>query len=278
MTNCDWTNSKLEAYFCDTLTDEELRLFGGHLTTCEECSRQVESLKAVDPLVRGVMQRRLALAQRAVHHNGRPRVLRLGLSAVGLAAAAVLLVLGMRFLQETPAPPVANHPPEVPSPIEPVKKDALPQVDPRSKPTDGGALKPPISQPELDVAVANGPEFSIADAQGYLTTLETVRGTAFLFGVLSSDQKTAVTNFQQIYDSYQSDRGIRMLAVARHRQDEFRGFTFPLFFNNGSRLMGVQEGQFLLIDATGKSRLEGSLSDPASITRLKNQLMQLGIR
>ena len=39
-----------------------------------------------------------------------------------------------------------------------------------------------------------------------------------------------------------------------------------------------EEGQFLLIDAAGKTRLEGSLADSASVARIRSQLGQLGIR
>src|SRR5262245_44197876 len=113
MTNCDWMNSKFEAYFCDSLVDDERRVFETHLASCEGCRREVESLKAIDPLVRGVLQRRLALAQRPVHSNSHSRVLRGAVAAVGLAAAAVLLVIGMRFFQETPELPIVSRPPEV---------------------------------------------------------------------------------------------------------------------------------------------------------------------
>ena len=278
MTNCDWINSKLEAYFCDTLSDDERRLFETHLTSCQACGREVESLKALDPLVHGVMQRRLALAQRPAHSNSRPRVLRVAVSALTLAAVVVLLAIGMRFLQETPAPPIVGRPPEV-QPVETTKKDTEQSSDPKLAkplPADRKPLKP-APQPELDVATANGPEFAIIDAAGYTATLEMFRGRVFLFGVISSEQKAAVSNFQQVYDAFQTNRGIRMLAVARHREDEI-STTIPLFFNNGSQLMGVKEGQFLLVDAMGQTSLKGSLSDPASITRLKNQLGQLGIR
>lgn len=277
MTNCNWLNSKLESYFCDTLTNEELSLFQAHLTSCDACKQQIESFHAVDPMARRVLQRRLALAQRAAQADTRPRVLKLAFGTAGLAAVAVVLVIGMRFFQqEIPAPPIVKILPGVQDvgAVE-VKKDTLPQTG-RLKPEDGEPVKT-VPQPELDVPLANGPDFSITDAQGYTTTLEAFRGKVFLFGVISSEQQGATNNFQLIYDTFQSNRGIRMLAVARHREDDL-DTKIPLYFNNGSRLMGVNEGQYLLIDAAGKSSLKGSLSDSASMTRLKNQLNQLGIR
>jgi Putative zinc-finger len=276
MTNCDWLNSKLESYFCDTLTDEELRRFESHLASCDACKQQIESFRSIDPMVRPVLQRRLALAQRAAQIDTRPRVLRLAFGTAGLAAAAVVLVIGVRFFQqEIPPPPALVIAPEVPLGPDEVKKED-PQQPFRARLSGGDSVKP-APQPELDVALANGPEFEITDAQGYTTTLEPFRGRVFLFGVISSDQQTATNNFQQIYDTFQANRGIRMLAVARHREDDL-DTKIPLYFNNGSRLMGVEEGQYLLIDAAGKSSLKGSLSDSASVTRLKNQLNQLGIR
>lgn len=276
MTNCDWMNSKLESYFCDSLPDDERSVFETHLASCEACRREVESLKAVDPLVRGVLQLRLAMAQRPVHSNSHSRVLKGALAAMGLAAAAVLLVIGMRFFQETPGPPIVNRPPEVQNPVESIKKDSEQPAPKLAKPTDGSASRP-ISQPDLDVATPSGPEFALIDDAGYTVTLESLRGTVFLFGVVSSEQKAAVNNFQQIYDAFQTNRGIRMLAVARHRADDIPT-TIPLYFNKGSRLMGVEDGQYLLADATGKTVLKGSLSDPANIARLRSQLSQIGIR
>ena len=60
--------------------------------------------------------------------------------------------------------------------------------------------------------------------------------------------------------------------MARHREDQFNGATFPVFFNNGSKLLGVQDGKFILVDAAGKSRLEGSLADSASVARIKRSI------
>jgi len=280
MTNCNWLNSKLESYFCDTLTNEELSLFQSHLASCDACKQQIESFHALDPMVRRVLHRRLALAQRAAQTDTRPRVLKLAFGMAGLAAVAVALVIGMSFFQqEIPAPPIVDIPPGAQSPIGPeaVKKETTEQSGSKLlKPEDGDPVKP-APQPELDVPLANGPEFSITDAQGYTKTLESFRGTVFLFGVISSEQQGATNNFQQIYETFQANRGIRMLAVARHREDDLNT-KIPLYFNNGSRLMGVEEAQYLLIDAAGKSSLKGSLSDSASMTRLKNQLNQLGIR
>ena len=61
MTNCEWFDSKLEAYFCDGLADEELQALSDTSgSPARTAARRVESLKDIDPLVREVLQRRLA--------------------------------------------------------------------------------------------------------------------------------------------------------------------------------------------------------------------------
>lgn len=283
MTNCEWLNSKLESYYCDALGEQELQRFKTHLASCADCRQEVESLNSIDPMVRRVMQHRLAIAQMAVRGNGRPGIVKFALAAGTLAAALLLLLVGLRFLQQPPAPTVAITPPEVQSPLEPgIKKDST-ESDPGlgkpglGKPLDGTPAQP-APQPHLDEALANGPDFAITDAAGYTATLDTYRGRVLLFGVVSSDQKSAVSNLQQVYEAFGSNPGVRILAVARHREDAFRGARFPLFFNNGSKLLGVREGQFMLLDAAGKSRLEGSLSDSASVAHIRTELGQLGVR
>jgi hypothetical protein len=281
MTNCEWLNSKLEAYFCDDLAGDELRRFQAHLSSCAECREVVDSYNRIGSMVRGVLQQRLAIAQMAAHHNGGSRVVKLALAGAGtLAAVLVLLVVGMRPTQETPVPPVAVQPPPISSPLEPdeIKKSSGQEENINlGKPLDGTPVQP-APQPHLDDALANGPEFEIMTAAGQTLTRENFRGRVLLFGVVSPDQKTAVSNFEQIYEAFGSNGGVAIFGVPRHRDDEFRGAKFPLLFNNGSRLLGAGEGDFRLLDATGKIKLEGSLADPASVTRIRNELGQLGIR
>lgn len=277
MTNCEWLNSRLEAYFCDDLGDSELKRFQQHLKTCADCRYEVESLGQIDPMMRGVLQHRLALAQRSAHPNGRSRVLKLGLAFGSSIAVLILAVLGLKLYQDTPAPPVAVQPPTEERLLEPVKKDTDPQEIRLSKPLAGPPVKP-LPQPHLDTALANGPDFAITDATGYASTLENYRGRVILFAVLTPDQQTAVNHLEQLYEQFGSDRKVAIFAVARHREDEFRGTKFPLFFNNGSKLLGVEEGQFILLDASGKTRLHDSLAEAANIARIKTELAELGIR
>ena len=281
MTNCEWFSSKLEAYFCDDLSSEELQRCQTHLSSCAECSGQVESLKDIDPLVRGVLQRRLSIARLAAESNTRPRVLKLALAGAAMATAVVVLGFGLMFMQKSPAPDVAFGPPEVPKPgqVE-IKKEIAPESSGNKnllKPKEG---PPAVSalQPRLDTAVENGPDFAIADAAGYTTTLETYRGHVFLFGVVSPEQKVALVNLQKLFDTFRPNPGIRILGVSRRREDTIVGVTVPMYFNHGSKLLGVGDGQFLLMDAAGKTRLGGSRSDAVDVAKLRNQLEQLGTR
>ena len=282
MTNCEWLDSKLEAYFCDELIGDDLGRFQSHLASCANCRQQVEGLKGIDPLMRRVLQHRLSIAQMAAHTNGRPRVFRVVLTAAAtLAAAGILLVVGMRSTQETPAPSATVQPPAIQVPVQPdgIKKDSAPEQSVNlGKPSLDGTPAKPASQPQLDNPAANGPEFMITEATGYTATLETYRGRILLFGVISPAQKAAVSNLEQLYEAFGANGRVAIFAVARHREDDFRGVKVPLFFNNGSKLLGAGEGEFRLVDSTGKTKLEGNLSDPAGVARIKSELGQLGIR
>lgn len=279
MTNCHWVTSKIEAYFCDTLSDEDLHLFRTHVASCPECRSQIESFKEIDAGVRTLFHSRLRLAQRAAQTNTRPRVLRLAMAGAGLTLAAILLGMGLMVFQVAPGPEALQTPPSVPVPVPEIikEKQNTPVETLRAKP-GAGTPATAAPQPNLDLRSPDGPDFAITDAAGYIATLETYRGRILLFAVVSSEQKAAMKNLQQIYDAFGSRPEIRIVGVSSRRDDELAGATFPKFFNQGSRLMGVREGDYLLIDASGNSRVGGSLSDAASVARVRDQLAQMGIR
>ena len=280
MSNCQWFNSRIEAYFSDDLNNEELQLCRSHLAACPACAQEVESLRNIDSRLRQVFQHRLRLAlEKPQHHGTHSRVWKVAFAGVGLAAVALVLISGPMLFTEPPGPPhLSQVPPGLPPMTdggEKPKATGTAEVN-RLKPTSGSPAKV-ASQPNLDSAAPDGPEFAVTDAAGYTATLENYKGRILLFGLVSSEQKAAVANLQQIYEAFGADPGIRIVGVAR-RDDSFAGTTFPRYFNQGSKLMGIQEGEFLLIDADGKSRFKGSLSDAAQTARLRTQLEQLGIR
>jgi len=283
MTNCQWCESKLEAYFSEDLDQKDLGLFQSHVTSCAECGRQVQELRDIDPMVRQVLQYRIAQARTAGQWNTRPRVLRVALAGSGIALAVVLGIGVLALRQETPAPAIAAKPPEVvqpaPSPVveSPKQKTSSLTAPKLGKPNEGTPV-PPAPQPELDARPAGGPEFAIIDASGEASTLETYRGHVLLFGVVSSDQKEATANLQELYQAFGSNPNLRILGVANHRDDRIEGATFPIRFNNASKLLGVRNGQFLVVDSAGNSKLKGSLANAADLTRARTQLGQLGIK
>jgi hypothetical protein len=281
MSNCQWFNTRIEAYFSDDLNNEELHLCRSHLAACPACAQEVESLRNIDSRLRQVFQYRLRVAQeKPQHHGNHSRVWKLAFAGVGLAAVVLALTTVPLLRPEPPGPPQVSHvsppgPPPLTDGGDKPKAPGTAEVN-RLKPTGGPPAKV-ASQPNLDSAAPDGPEFAVTDAAGYTATLDSYKGRILLFGLVSSEQKAAVANLQQIYEAFGANPAIRILGVAP-RDDSFAGTTFPRYFNQGSKLMGIQEGEFLLIDAEGKSRLKGSLADAAQTARLRTQLNQLGIR
>lgn len=282
-TNCQWCQSKVDPYFCEELSQEDLGRFQTHLSSCPACSREVQELKDIDPMVKQVLQHRLAQARSAGQWNTRPRVLKVALAAAGIAAVAVLGI-GTVALRPTPQEAIIaeTRPPVVqpdPSPvIENPKKKITQAADPKIGKIDEGTPIPPAPQPELDKRPADGPEFAIIDASGEASTLETYKGHVLLFGVVSSDQKEATANLQELYQAFGSNPSVRILGVANRRDDRIEGATFPIRFNHASKLLGVQNGQFLIVDPAGSSKLKGSLTNAADVTKARTQLGQLGVK
>ena len=144
----------------------------------------------------------------------------------------------------------------------------------RPQPPSPGSTLP---QPGLNVPVdRDAPDFAVVDDIGVITTLESYRGWVLLVGRVSGDQKDAIANLQDLYDTLGSNPSLRVLGVAeRNNKPEA---TFPVVFNRGSRLLGMKEGQFALIGTVGKTQLQGSLSDTATVANLRAQLGALGIK
>jgi hypothetical protein len=178
------------------------------------------------------------------------------------------------FFTQAPAPPTALQKPPAPPDLQnEVKKDNAVQTSVNhAKPGDATpatGLGP--TNPSLDANAPDAPEFALTDAAGYTTTLDTYKGRLFLFGVITRDQKTAVAGLQQIYNSLGKNRGIRIIGVSR-REENFDGVTFPVYYNHGSKLLGVPDGEFLFLDSAGSKILQGSLSDPVDLARLRMQV------
>jgi len=279
-TDCAWTQSKTEAYFAEDLGTEDLNRFQNHLSGCAECHRQVQEIQDIDPLVQQVFQHRVAQAGRAARWNTRPRVMRLALAGATVALIGAIGI-GFALRPEPVAPPSAiNHkqemPPEQSAPGIPKKSNGS-IVDPKlGKPGDQQPAAV-ASQPTLDAPKADAPAFSIIDAAGYSATLETYKGHVLLLGVISPEQKEAVTNLEDLYKKFGKNPAMRVACVASHRADKFESSPCPIiFYNNGSQLLNVKAGDFLLLDRNGARRLGGSLAKDAS--KVEAQIEQLVIQ
>ena len=60
--DCQWFETKIEGYFCETLTPEELECAAEHLRSCLNCRNEVQGIRVIDPLVKQVFEYRMAQA------------------------------------------------------------------------------------------------------------------------------------------------------------------------------------------------------------------------
>jgi hypothetical protein len=131
----------------------------------------------------------------------------------------------------------------------------------------GDVVRPPVPNAPID---RDAPDFAVIDDVGLISTLDHFKGRVLLVGIVSSDAKEAIGNLQSLYDEFGAEPAVRILAVAE-RNSKVHG-TFPIVFNQGSRLLGLGDGQFALISPEGKTQFQGSLSDAAALARLRTQL------
>src|SRR5258705_13758707 len=110
--DCRWVNARLENYFCDRLDAEQVRLTLEHLQSCENCNREVQSLRNVDGLVQQLFRYRMSVAK-SQHVSRRRIALPLSLAGAGVALAS-FLGLALWTRPEVPAPPVAVPPAAAP--------------------------------------------------------------------------------------------------------------------------------------------------------------------
>jgi hypothetical protein len=260
--DCQWIENNLEALLCDRLDQEQSRNAQTHIDNCAACRSEVQALDAIDPLIKRYFQGELKRA-------GQPRVVPagriFGLSAATLALVAILLIVALRQPQTNPAVPslpVSVQPPTVAQiqPSEPVKNpDSATAAIERTKPAldpAGATDKTPSVQPARS---SNAPEFQVIDAAGYARRLEDFRGHIVLMSVWSGASSEAIANFERLYRTYGSDARFRFVGISNESLAKPVNATFPVFYNQGSRLLGVQSGEFVMLDESGSVVLRGSL-------------------
>jgi hypothetical protein len=261
--DCQWIENNLEALFCDRLDQEQSRNARAHIENCAVCRSEVQALDAVDPLIKRHFQDELRRAQ-----TQRPRAVRagrvFGLSAATLALVAILLFVALRAPQATPVAPALPVSVQAPADAkvqapEPVKNpDAAPAIE-RTKPAvepAGAADRMPSAQPARS---SNAPEFQLIDAAGYARKLEDFRGHIVVMGVWSGASSDAVANFERLYMAYGSNARFRFLGISNESLAKPANATFPVFYNQGSKLLGAQSGEFVMLDENGSVLLHGSL-------------------
>ena len=158
-----------------------------------------------------------------------------------------------------PAVPVEAPPPSI--------KDDVATGAQRAKPVPGGekeeAVPPTQSAPAANAASprdANVPDFLVTDPAGYSRRLEDYRGHLLLIGVWSGDQPKAAASLERLYKAFASNPNLRLIGVSNERLAKPVNTTFPVVYNQGSRLLDAKPGEFVLLDESGAVRLRGSLT------------------
>jgi hypothetical protein len=281
--DCQWFSSRLEAFFCESLGEPELQLASEHLKTCLTCRNEVQALQNVDPLVKQLLEFRMAKARAADRAPRRSLGFQLGLAAGGVALAGILVFAV--FLRQTEAPngllpsiQTVLHSSGASDSGEGKLDGSIPTT--RAKP-DAPDQKSPSVKPGPEPAIPEGaPEFLVADAAGYSTSLQDYRGHVLLFGVWSADEPEAAQNLQRLYQAFGNRKEVRILGISSRNQERLAGTTFPMVFNSGSHLIETHISNFALIDKEGTVQMRGSLvgDSNALIPKIREKLDELGGR
>jgi len=279
--DCRWFGTKLEAYFCETLGDEDLRLAAEHLNTCLTCRREVQALNDIDPLVRQLFDHRMAKAEAATRAPRRSVGFQLGLAGAALAmtaALAFMILTRQTSPQPTPAlPSSASNVDTNTTLAENTKSEDSSQPE-RLKP-DAPITKSSKSTPAAEPAIPdNAPEFLVITPEGYSKSLQDYKGRVLLMGVWANDQSEAVQNLQKLYQALGTRTDVRILGASTRNQDRPAGTTFPIVFNNGSRLLETRTSNFVVVDKEGNVQMRDSLvgDSTALVTKVRARLDELG--
>jgi hypothetical protein len=141
-------------------------------------------------------------------------------------------------------PPVKD---EVETPVERAKPTVPPDQAPNAKPI----VAPPVTP--------NSPDFVVTDAAGYEHTLQDYRGHVVVIAMWSARQLETASNFERLYKAYGTNPKFRFLGVTNERQKKPTNLTFPVVYNQGSKLFGAQPGEFVVVDPMGSVQLRGLL-------------------
>ena len=80
-----------------------------------------------------------------------------------------------------------------------------------------------------------------------------------MIGVLNAGQPDVASNLESLYKTFGSNSKFRFIGISNDRQARLVNTTFPVTYNQGSKLLGAQPGEFVLLDEAGMIQLRGSL-------------------
>jgi hypothetical protein len=203
-----------------------------------------------------------------------------------LAGAALAMTAALAFLfftRQASAPTVQQLPSSASvsnlgSPAAETTKVEDPTPTVRLKP-DAPVTGPTGLNPGLEPVIPdNAPEFLVINPEGYSTNLQDYKGRVLLVGVWSSDQPETVQNLQKLYQAFGTRREVRILGASTRSLDRPAGTTFPMVFNNGSRLLGTRTSSFVVVDKESKVQMRDSLAGDSNalIAKVRAKLDELG--
>jgi hypothetical protein len=284
--DCQWFSTNLEAFFSDGLDAQQHQLASEHLKTCLSCRSEVQALRDMDPLIKQLLEFRMTKALAAAQAPKRSAAFQLGLAGAAVALLGVLVFVaflgrtgGLGDLHPASQPTLQSEGPPNSLNSNDVKvDDTTPAL--RAKP-DAPDPKSPGIKPGPEPAITdNSPAFLVTDPALYSTNLEDYRGRVLFIGVWSADQPEAAQNIQKVYQAFGNRKGVRILGVTSRNQERPAGMTFPMVFNNGSRLLDIRSSDFAVVDKEGNVQMRGSLvGDPNVLTtKIRAKLDELGGR
>ena len=120
-------------------------------------------------------------------------------------------------------------------------------------------LLPPVASAEADDTLLRAQRtlpLPVGDAQ---IPQRSERGHVVVVGVWKPEQIEAIENLDRLYKAYGANPRFRFLGVANDHTAKPAYATFPVVYNQGSKIFGAQAGEFVLLDESGRIALRGSL-------------------
>jgi len=275
--DCRWFSTNLEAFFCESLGTEDFKLASEHLQTCLSCRKEFQALHETDPLVKQVLAYRMTKARAAAFAPRRSMGFQLGLAT---AAVALLAVLGIVIFNQTERPKGSANQSAAQSP-DPSKDEDKGEpslsID-RTKPDAPDPRLQPVKPPPEPAISDNAPEFQVITPEGYSKSLQDYRNRILLFGVWSADRPETSQNLQRLYQAFGTRRDLQILGISSRGQDRPAGMTFPMVFNNGSRLLETRVASYAIVDKDGRVQWSDTLVGDSNvlISKVRAKLDELG--